>query len=108
MDELERELKAALGRVPAPPGFAGRVLAKVNHAPAAVSWWRRGPALRWAAVGLVAVVAFTGAMAAYRDYERARGERARAQVILALRITGSTLHSVQAQLQRMGPQGGEE
>jgi hypothetical protein len=106
MDNLEKELKAAFQREPAPPGFAERVLARVNSAPRPV-WWRAS-AVRWAlaAVVLAAFVA-AGGLAAYQSWQRARGERARQQVILALQITGSQLHAVRAQIARMDRTQGE-
>lgn len=107
MDNLERELKAAFQREPAPPGFAERVLDRVNPAQRPRPAWWRAPALRWALTAVLLAAFVAGGLAAYQTWQRARGERARDQVILALQITGSRLHAVQAQIARMDRTQGE-
>lgn len=109
MDELERELKGALKPAEVPPGFAERVLARARNASVAS---RRRPGIPAFAFGvavalLVAVTA--GGLVTYRSYEHMRGEQARAEVVLALRITGSKLRAVQAQITNADPrQGGDQ
>jgi hypothetical protein len=81
MDEFEKALKAALEREQAPSGFANRVLARVEPPPHA-TWYRwRAPA--------------------------ARGEHARTQVLLALRITGSKLRAVRVEVAKTTREQGE-
>lgn len=114
MEELERDLQAALRRRPAPTGFAQRVLARIEAAPApsAKPWWRsRGllrPNWRWAAAAALVISLAAGSALEYQRQERARGERASQQVILALEITGSALRAVRSQIARTArAQGGE-
>jgi negative regulator of sigma E activity len=96
MDEFERRLRAALEREPAPDGFAGRVLARAERRP--VERWWRTPVARWSiAAALVVACVFTGTTE-YQQQERVRGERARDEVLLALRITGSKLRAVQVRV----------
>jgi hypothetical protein len=97
MDELERKLKAALEREPSPEGFAERVLARAERRGPVESWWWT-PVARWSfAAALVAACVLTGTTE-YHQQERVRGERAREDVLLALRITGSKLRAVQARI----------
>ena len=89
---LDHDLRNALRRVPAPEGFADRVLARVRNAerrPAAASapWWR-------AVAATFLLAAILGGWGAHEMIERRReaeGQRAREQVLLALRITGEKL-----------------
>ena len=98
MDEFERKLKLALEREPAPEGFAERVLARAGRHVRPVERWWRTPVARWSvAAALVAACLVTGTTE-YQQQERARGERAREEVLLALRITGSKLRAVQAKI----------
>jgi len=102
VDELEKALKTALQREPAPEGLLDRVLlaASLRSAPATV-WWRL-PLLRWSVASVVAVICIAGGVSEhisqYRRQERLRGEQARQQVLMALRITGAKLRVVQEQL----------
>jgi hypothetical protein len=77
--------------VPATTGRWGRLAAAF-----------RAPRLSWAAA-CAAVVLLAGGLE-YRSQrlERAEGERARREVMLALRITGSKLRLAQARVQRIG------
>lgn len=106
MDDLEQSLRAALGRVAAPAGFAERVLARTGPRRGRRAPWWHMPVVRWAlAAALLGAMAAGGVMA-YRSQQRARGERARRQVMLALRITGARLHAVQTRIARLdGIQG---
>ncbi|HEY0795818.1 MAG TPA: hypothetical protein VGD64_08555 [Acidisarcina sp.] len=122
-DEFEQELRDGLRPRQAPEGFADRVIAlsSVGTSPAQRDGARPGqlstvedplpaqavlirrqlthsgrltdqPLLRWAiAATLLISIAFGG----YAERQRQiAGERARQQVLLALRITGSTLRAV--------------
>jgi len=94
IDDFERELKEKLRVRPAPVGFADRVMARV---PARRTWswkWLGMPAWRWAVVTLLVAGMVVGGVERERE-QRVAGERAREQVLLALRITGSTLRDVQ-------------
>jgi hypothetical protein len=91
-DAFEKELREQLQARPAPPGFADRVMARVSARRRPRLLWQ--PMWRWAAVAAVLAVTVLGGMEHERQ-QRIAGERAREQVLLALRITGTTLHQVQ-------------
>lgn len=104
MDELDRQLKEALGRREAPPWFEAKVLAAAARQPEpARGWWRRWsgvPRLRWAAAMLAAVTVVTG-IAWQREriaVERAAGEQAKAKLELALRITSAKLQIIEQKI----------
>jgi len=94
-DEFEEELRRELGVREAPAGFSDRVMERIPAQPR-----RRAPmvfALRpvwpWAAAAMVVLGLAAGGIEHQRE-QRIAGERARAQVLLALRITGATLRDV--------------
>ena len=100
-DELEQELRAGLTPLPAPEGFANRVIARsreLSHARTlSFAAHRKGfPAiLRWSvAAVLLLAIALGGALQHHRQQRQIAGERARQQVLLALRITSFTLQAV--------------
>jgi hypothetical protein len=87
---LENDLKRALRRVPAPEGFAERVMARV-HEPRREprpSWWR-------AIAATLLLGAVLGGWGVRETVRRREGERAKEQVLLALRITGTQLARAQ-------------
>ena len=108
-DRLENELREALRRQDPPPGFAERVLAAAEGAQAApraglletVRAWFRGPAARWAAA-VCAMLLVGVAVEQRREHEK--GEQAKAQLMLALRITGAKLSLAQAKVSEIGTQ----
>lgn len=91
-DQFERELREQLRSRSAPAGFAESVMARVSERRRPHSFWQ--PAWRWAAITAVIVVTVLGGVEHDRQ-QRIAGERARRQVLLALRITGTTLRQVQ-------------
>lgn len=96
-DDFERELREQLQARQAPAGFADRVMARaaVRRGPVRWGWSGFGqPVWRWAVAALLVVGVVLGGMEHDRQ-QRIAGERAREQVLLALRITGSTLRDVQ-------------
>ncbi len=88
MDWLEEELKSALSRKEPAGGFDERVLAAARR-PKTVMLPRR-----WMAAA-AALVVLAGAGQAYRWH---RGQEARDQVMLAMRITGKKLSYVQTRI----------
>jgi len=57
---------------------------------------------RWAAAAVAVVLVLTAGSLGYRErMRRAEGEKAREQVLLALRLTGSELRGVQERLARL-------
>lgn len=103
MTRFEEELKKALGRREPSDGFTARVMARVveqNRAQHAapngflqrLRSWRLIPVLAGALV-------ITGGIA-YQEHEHeARGEAAKKQLILAMRIAGSKLQYAQLRVE---------
>ena len=107
MDPLELKLKRALEQDDPPAGFTERVMARVleenstaRTAPreTPVRWrptWLFRPAWRTALAGGLAALMLLGAGLAHRQrQERLRGEKARAELMLALEIASSQLNRV--------------
>jgi hypothetical protein len=112
--DLERELKRALHREDASPDFTDRVMARITAASGNAKrtgsrdenrWWRRlmeffQPArMKWAAVGAAAFLLMVAAIGTHRyrahQAEIAEGERAREQVMLAMKIASAKLNIAQ-------------
>lgn len=99
MDDFEKELAQALQRRPAPPSLKRRVMERrglLTVQRRRISWviWER------VAAGLL-VAAMVGGAVEWRMHkaeEQRRGEEARRQVMIALRITGHALNEVNARL----------
>ncbi len=94
---LERELRQALERRPAPPSLKRRVMERRQSERAQrrhrrVVFWQRLTAAATLVCVLAAVLVWRNAR------ERRRGEEARQQVLTALRITGRALNQMEAQL----------
>lgn len=97
MNRLEEELKKALRRVEPPEGLAGRVLARAanesqSHTTQPRAWfgWLGASSMRWAAACALCVVLATSGLLYHREQTR-KGEEAKEQLMLALRITGNKL-----------------
>jgi hypothetical protein len=106
MDALERELREQLQARSAPAGFADRLMARVPERRRRRSWLERrsvAPVWKWALAVLLVAGMVAGGVERDRQQRRA-GARARAQVLLALRITGSTLRDVQQKISANGAQ----
>lgn len=95
-DNLERDLREGLAERSAPDGFAEKVLAGVTNQrarresrPTLFLHWRSA-----LAAVLIAAVLITAVLWQRQRQQRIAGERARAQVILAMRITSSTLDAI--------------
>lgn len=92
MDAFEEELREQLQTRMPPAGFADRVLARASERGDRRRTWL--PVWRWALAALLVGAVVVGGLEHDRQ-QRREGEQARAQVLLALRITGTTLHHVQ-------------
>jgi len=86
MDWLEDELRRALAREDPPDGFAERVLARSRRAPSSPR--------RWLAAAAMVVVA-AGAAGAWREH---RGNQAKQELLLAVRLASVPMHHVQSQI----------
>ena len=89
---LEDELRSALRRREPPPDFTARVLARVSAAPAGP---RRLHWMPWVAALAASLLVAAGTLE-YRHYQ---GERAKSQVMLAVRIAASKLNRAQKKVQ---------
>lgn len=98
MDDLEQHLRQAMARKDAPAWLEAKVLAAVERQPRPVwSFWRR----RWTAAAFASMLLVSGLAWQQRHnaQERIAGERAKAQLELALRITSQKLQHIEKQLQ---------
>ncbi len=106
MNDFEDQLQRALEPPDVPAGFANRVLAKLPEAYPAMP---HRPMLRrvalWAAAVLVCAGSLTGWQVERAQRERVRGEKAREQVMLALRITGTKLNQAQSHVRQLNDDG---
>jgi hypothetical protein len=100
MNRLENKLREVLKREEPPAGFADRVLARtIETKPNAWTgiFARRG--LQWRLAGaLCLALVFGGIEYRHVQEERARGEAAKEQLMLALRIAGDQMQFVQSKI----------
>lgn len=108
MTQLEEKLKQALQRVEPPAGFADRVLALAAKAekdqrkrPRRWADFFATGGLRWAAACALCVLLAASGAVYERDLQQRRGEAAKEQLMLALRITGSKLQIAQQSLKEL-------
>ncbi len=115
MNYSEQELKRALKRREVPDGFAGKVLLRVAtenaaHPSRRESWLSvfTQPLVRWAAAAALAGALIAGGTQ-YRKVqsERAEGEAAKQQLMLALRIAGSKLQLAKAKVNEINVNDGK-
>ena len=94
---LEQDLKHVLRRQPPPEGFAARVLERIEReqSPRPKRWWR-------AVAASLTLTALLGGWAAHTVHERREGERAREQVLLALKIAGDKVRYAQQEVRDIG------
>jgi hypothetical protein len=108
---LDIDLKRALKRESPAPGFAGRVLARIE-AEDGQSWpsgAAESPVLRrkrpvwWrAAAASVAFATIVGGYTTWRVVEHRRGERAKEQVLLAMKIASEKVSYAQREVRQIG------
>ena len=94
---LDHDLKRALRRESPPDGFSSRVLQRIEreNAPRPRRWWR-------AVAASLTLTAVLGAWGAKTVHERREGERARDQVLLALKIAGEKVRYAQQEVRDIG------
>jgi len=130
MRPLEDELRRALRRREPPPGFTGRVLARIRQEadartpagarsgsqPAQRPFWANwswfGPRLRFGLAAAAACLLLAVSLSVWQRHrealQRREGEAARAQVMEALRITSAKLNHVRAKVEAATDDGGRE
>jgi hypothetical protein len=113
MNEFENQLRKALSRKEPSPLFTTRLLKMlVVRETHDMSWMKTlrllsvSPRLRWAVVGVLTCVLIGLGQLGYQRIERHRraqadGERAKEQLVLALKITNEKLSIVQKKLLRI-------
>ena len=102
MDPFEEEMRKALRREPPRAGFAARVRVRIaaeDEKPRGAVW-RWFPPLRWAlpiflCVGIVVTVSYRNG-----KVERARGEAAKQQVYVALRLAGAKMQLAESKVRQ--------
>lgn len=97
--DLERELRNTLRRKDPPPGFANRVMARLEP-----QKMRKAPP-RWTPWAVAAALLLSsGGGLVYRHQQLARGEQAKEQLLLALQVTGAQLDHVRARVRSVSNQ----
>ena len=95
MRPSDDDLREALSRKTPPEGFAERVLARSRQLDGGrrlnVDWL-------WSTVAAAVVLIAVGSAIYERQARRVEGERAKQDVLLALRVTGEKLRSAQLQV----------
>ena len=99
---IESQLKDVFRRTAPPPGFASRVLARIEADRAGASLRRRWMTRALAAAALMA--AMIGGWAVHLTERRRaeQGEHARQQVLVAMRIVGSKVAYAQREVRALG------
>ena len=92
MNQMERDLREALRRREAPPGFAERILARTQQPET------RGHSWVWLAAAALVLLMIGGIGVVQEQRRQAEGERAKQELMVAFRITGSKLRDVQERL----------
>jgi hypothetical protein len=97
---LRTSLKSAMRRRSPDPGFAKRVMARIDGGEAASE---RRPMYRWrAAAASLTLVAVLGGYATLRIVENRRGERAKEQVLVAMRIASEKVSVARQEVRDIG------
>ena len=104
MISIDDELRRALHRVDPPSGFADRVRARIDTAPAVPPKWRAADHhwrnTGWALAATLAIAIGTGVWYRAQEQRRAQGEEAKRQVLLSLNIASSKLRAIQMKVNR--------
>ena len=96
---LESDLKRALRRESPDPGFASRVMQRIEHdePPRRPVWYR-------AAAASFLLAAVLGGYATHKAVEHHKGERAKEQVLEAMRIAGEKAAYARDEARSIGSQ----
>jgi hypothetical protein len=90
MEDLEKQLKAAFVKIDPSPGFEAKVVSTAGRRSEVAPGFR--VRARWLTAVAAAVLVAAGAV---WQQEVARGEAAKARLMLALKITGAKLQEIQ-------------
>ncbi len=112
-EELERSLRQALERKDASEWFADGVMARVKAEGVkprrtllagwlgSDGWLGSGKWTRWAAAVAMVAIVFGGVRWEQERRQRLQGEAAKAQLMMALRMTGEKLRMAQVRVQSL-------
>ena len=95
MSQFERDLRESLRHREPPSGFAEKVLARSRESEA------RHTTGRWLVAAAAVVLMIGGGIFVQQQRQHAEDEKAKEQLMVALRITGSKLRNVQERLSRI-------
>jgi len=99
---LEEDLRRALRRESPAPGFAARVLERIERDGEPATQVRQHSGRTWRAVAAsLTLTALLGGWA-FTVHQRREGERAREQVLLAMRIAGEKVRYAQQEVRTIG------
>lgn len=96
MNPFDRDLSDALKRQDPPSGFAERVMARTSERherPRFFSMWR------WAAAVAAVLVLMSGIFIYRERVRQLEGEKAKEEMMYALRLTGSKLRDIKVHLE---------
>lgn len=109
MSRLEDELRQSLKREEPRAGFAERVMARIaaEREPETfwarfTSWFNAAPLARAGLAAALCLTAVLGVQYEHQRQERERGEAAKRQLLIALRVTGSQLRAVRDKVREAG------
>jgi len=96
MSQFERDLRESLRRRDPPGDFTAKVLARTRESESRpmFSW-------RWLAAAALVVFAIGGTMVIREQQRQAESQRAKEQLMVGLRITGSKLMEIQARINKV-------
>lgn len=97
---LEDDLRRVLHRQSPPPGFAARVMERIEREERAER--RRRPGWLRAVAASVIFTAVAGGWTAHTIHQRREGERAKEQLVQAMRIAGEKVHYAQQEVRAIG------
>jgi hypothetical protein len=100
---IETDLKHALRRKAPPPGFADRVIARIEREPQTAPVPRRNVRRPLAAAALLGIIVSAWGAHTIIERRRAEGEHAREQVLLAMRIASSKVAQAQHEVMKEKP-----
>ncbi|HEX6805718.1 MAG TPA: hypothetical protein VF133_18700 [Terriglobales bacterium] len=103
MDPIEEQLRNALRREDPTPGFAGRVRARITaqEEKRSSQRWFWFPKLQWALAILLCIGVVSGILYRREQKERARGEVAKQQVYVALRLAGAKMQLAESKVRHL-------
>jgi hypothetical protein len=95
MSQFERDLRESLRHRKPPSGFAEKVLARSRESES------RHKARPWMVAAAAVVLMIGGATFVEQQRQQAENEKAKEQLMVALRITGTKLRTVQERISRI-------